>query len=113
MNEAFADRKLADIWFHRYENGRDIEGKFDYNSWIESEQGLKLAASLDKDTVLAEGYKEFKTGRKYLAKMGDWRFNKDEEVELDGIGGVNILVKADVHRSGMGHQQRRRIKLSC
>ena len=33
--------------------------------------------------------------------MGDWRNNKDEEVELDGIGGVNILVKADVHRSGM------------
>ena len=32
--------------------------------------------------------------------MGDWRHNKDEEVELDGIGGVNILVKADVHRSG-------------
>jgi hypothetical protein len=32
--------------------------------------------------------------------MGDWRKNKDEEVELDGIGGVNILVKADVHRSG-------------
>lgn len=32
--------------------------------------------------------------------MGDWRNNKDEEVELDGIGGVNILVKADVHRSG-------------
>ena len=32
--------------------------------------------------------------------LGDWRNNKDEEVELDGIGGVNILVKADVHRSG-------------
>jgi hypothetical protein len=32
--------------------------------------------------------------------MGDWRNNKDVEVELDGIGGVNILVKADVHRSG-------------
>lgn len=46
------------------------------------------------------GYKEFNTHRKYLAKMGDWRNNKDEEVELDGIGGVNILVKADVHRSG-------------
>jgi Anp1 len=92
---------LTDIWFHRYENGRDIEGKFDYNSWIETEQSLRLAASLDKDTILAEGYKEVKTGRKYLAKMGDWRFNKDDEVELDGIGGVNILVKADVHRSGM------------
>lgn len=36
-----------------------------------------------------------------MAKMGDWRNDKDEEIELDGIGGVNILVKADVHRSGM------------
>jgi hypothetical protein len=36
-----------------------------------------------------------------MARMGDWRENKDEEMELDGIGGVNILVKADVHRSGM------------
>lgn len=35
-----------------------------------------------------------------MAKMGDWRDNKDYEIELDGIGGVNILVKADVHRSG-------------
>lgn len=46
------------------------------------------------------GYKEYVTGRKYMAMQGDWRNNKDEEVELDGIGGVNILVKADVHRSG-------------
>lgn len=36
-----------------------------------------------------------------MAKMGDWRGNKDQEIPLDGIGGVNILVKADVHRSGM------------
>lgn len=50
--------------------------------------------------MLAEGYKEYQTGRKYMAKMGDWRQNKDEEIPLDGIGGVNILVKADVHRSG-------------
>lgn len=32
--------------------------------------------------------------------MGDWRKDKDEEIELDGIGGVNIVVKADVHRTG-------------
>ena len=81
---------------------------------------MKLAASLKKDVVLAEGtlndckfrplavvltgirigYKEFLTERTYLVKLGDWRNNKDEEVELDGIGGVNILVKGDVHRSG-------------
>ena len=46
------------------------------------------------------GYKEYITGRTYMAKIGDWRENKDEEIPLDGIGGVNILVKADVHRSG-------------
>ena len=27
----------------------------DYNSWVESDTGRKLADSLDKDTVLAEG----------------------------------------------------------
>lgn len=47
------------------------------------------------------GYKEYQTGRTYMARMGDWRHNKDEEIKLDGIGGVNIIVKADVHRSGM------------
>jgi len=88
------------VWFHRYENGRDIEGRFDYNSWQESDQALKLAAGLSKDVVLAEGYKEYQTGRTYMAKMGNWRENKDFEIPLDGIGGVNILVKGDVHRSG-------------
>lgn len=109
---------MVDIWFHRYENGHDIEGKctffpfnslyswltrltVDYNSWIESDKGRRLAESLPKDTILAEGYAEYDTGREYLVKLGDWRNNKDKEVELDGVGGVNILVKADVHRAGM------------
>lgn len=39
-----------------------------------------------------------------MARMGDWRDNKDVEIPLDGIGGVNILVKADVHRSGKRHR---------
>ncbi|KAL2430407.1 Mannan polymerase II complex anp1 subunit [Exophiala dermatitidis] len=95
------DILVPNIWFHRYENGRDIEGRFDYNSWIESDKGRRLTSTLDKDIVLAEGYKEYDTGRTYMARMGDWRNNKDEEIELDGIGGVNILVKADVHRSGI------------
>lgn len=72
----------------------------DYNSWIESDKGRRLRASLDPNIVLAEGYKEYDTGRTYLVSMGDWRKNKDEEVQLDGIGGVNIVVKADVHRTG-------------
>jgi len=68
---------------------------------VESDKGRRLSTTLDKDIVLAEGYKEYDTGREYMARMGDWRNNKDEEINLDGIGGVNILVKADVHRSGM------------
>ncbi|KAF7516980.1 hypothetical protein G7054_g13956 [Neopestalotiopsis clavispora] len=92
---------VPNIWFHRYRDGRDVEGRFDYNSWVESDKALKLAASLPKDTVLAEGYKQYDTGRQHMARMGDWRNDKDEEIELDGIGGVNILVKADVHRSGI------------
>jgi hypothetical protein len=36
-------------------DGRDIEGRFDYNSWQESDAGRKLAASLDPNVVLAEG----------------------------------------------------------
>lgn len=95
------DVLVPNIWFHRYRDGRDVEGRFDYNSWVETDKGRRLQNSLDKDVVLAEGYKQYDTGRTYMARMGDWRNDKDEEIELDGIGGVNILVKADVHRSGI------------
>jgi len=95
------DILVPNIWFHRYQDGRDIEGRFDYNSWQESPTGLKLAASLDRDVVLAEGYKEYHTDRVYMARMGDWRDNKDIEIPLDGVGGVSIIVKADVHRAGI------------
>jgi len=54
----------------------------------------------------SEGYKQYDTGRKHMARMGDWRNDKDEEIALDGIGGVNILVKADVHRSGRNAPRR-------
>ncbi|KAK2816016.1 hypothetical protein FQN49_008066 [Arthroderma sp. PD_2] len=95
------DILVPNVWFHRYVDGHDIEGRFDYNSWVESDKGRKLSHSLDRDTVIVEGYREFVTGRRYMALEGDWRKNKDEELELDGIGGVNIVVKADVHRAGI------------
>ncbi|KFY05206.1 hypothetical protein O988_00190 [Pseudogymnoascus sp. VKM F-3808] len=97
---------VPNIWFHRYEerDGKmvDIEGRFDYNSWIETDKARKLAASLAKDDILVEGYKEhYDTGRRYMTREGDWREDKDVEWQLDGIGGVNIVVKADVHKSGI------------
>jgi hypothetical protein len=117
------DVLVPNVWFHRYEKRHgevfDIEGRckspfhflrshpytkhfpVDYNSWQESPEGLALAATLPKSVILAEGYKQFPTNRKYMALQGDLRGNKDEEIPLDGIGGVNIIVKADVHRSGI------------
>lgn len=70
------DVLVPNIWFHRYRDNKDIEGRFDFNSWVESDQGLALGNSLDKDTVIVEGHKEFHTGRKYMAIMGDWRYNE-------------------------------------
>ncbi len=35
-----------------------------------------------------------------MAKLGDWRNNAALEIPLDGIGGVSLLVRADVHRKG-------------
>ncbi|RYY04467.1 MAG: hypothetical protein EON55_29400, partial [Alphaproteobacteria bacterium] len=89
---------VPNIWFHRYEdNGRDVEGRFDYNSWVESPTGLALAASLPKNTVLAEGYAEYKTERRYLCRMNDEKRYADiteaerrELVALDAIGGVVV-----------------------
>jgi len=93
---------VPNIWFHRYEDGKDIEGRFDYNSWIESEKALRLASKLPKDEIIVEGYKEYATGRTHMARMGERKEEKKhEEIELDGIGGVSIVVKADVHRSGI------------
>jgi hypothetical protein len=60
----------------------------------------ELEDTLGTTLTVLSGYKEYDTGRTYMALMGDWRSNKDEEIKLDGIGGVNIIVKADVHRSG-------------
>ncbi|KEZ38749.1 hypothetical protein SAPIO_CDS10779 [Scedosporium apiospermum] len=93
---------VPNIWFHRLDkDGKDVEGRFDYNSWVESDKARKLRKTLDPDVVLAEGYKQYQTGREYMAKMGDWRDDPKMEIELDGVGGVSILVKADVHRSGI------------
>jgi Anp1 len=99
------DVVVPNIWFHRLnDKGEDVEGRFDYNSWVDTGKTRKMLKNLDKDTVVVEGYKShFDTGRRYMAKMGDWRDDPRQEIHLDGIGGVSIMVKADVHRSGMSY----------
>lgn len=70
------------------------------NSWQESETALALADTLDEDAVIVEGYAEYATWRPHLAYLRDPYGDPDMEMEIDGVGGVSILAKAKVFRSG-------------
>lgn len=73
---------------------------YDLNSWQESDGGLQLAEMLDEDACIVEGYPEYLTWRPHLAYLRDPYGDPEVEMELDGIGGVSILTKARVFRSG-------------
>ncbi|ODV94844.1 hypothetical protein PACTADRAFT_50697 [Pachysolen tannophilus NRRL Y-2460] len=73
---------------------------YDLNSWQESDGGLQLANSLDEDDVIVEGYVEYATWRPHLAYLRDSYGDPEIEMDLDGIGGVSILSKAKVFRTG-------------
>ncbi|KAK2794331.1 Mannan polymerase II complex anp1 subunit [Onygenales sp. PD_12] len=77
------------------------EQPYDLNSWQESETALALADSLDEDAVIVEGYAEYATWRPHLAYLRDPYGDPDMEMDIDGVGGVSILAKAKVFRSGV------------
>lgn len=76
------------------------EQPYDLNSWQESETALQLADTLEEDAVIVEGYAEYATWRPHLAYLRDPYGDPDVEMEIDGIGGVSILAKANVFRNG-------------
>ncbi len=96
----------ADIWI-RLDVWRPLpewlggEQPYDLNSWQESETALALADTLDEDAVIVEGYAEYATWRPHLAYLRDPYGDPDMEMEIDGVGGVSILAKAKVFRSGV------------
>lgn len=73
---------------------------YDFNNWKDSPTAQELAAKMGKDDILLEGYSDMATFRALMAYMYDEQADKHMEVELDGIGGAAVLVKADVHRDG-------------
>lgn len=77
------------------------EQPYDLNSWIESPNALELAKTLDEEDVIVEGYAEYPTWRVHLANLRNVEGNQDDLIELDGVGGVSILAKAKVFRSGV------------
>lgn len=91
----------------------------DYRAWAESPIGYKLALGLPKDTVIPAGDRDqtHKTERQYLAAMGEDSLAVEEKdikestakdhanlydtVDLDAVGTASLLVRADVHRTGI------------
>lgn len=73
---------------------------YDFNSWVDSPTAQEIGNKMGKDEVLLEGYPEMATYRTLLAYMANADGDASDEVELDGVGGTALLVKADVHRDG-------------
>ncbi|SJM88820.1 probable Mannan polymerase I complex VAN1 subunit [Zygosaccharomyces bailii] len=77
------------------------EQPYDLNSWMESTEALQLAQNLDEDDVIVEGYAEYPTYRVHLAYIRDPTQDPNNIVDLDGVGGVSILAKAELFRRGI------------
>ena len=75
---------------------------YDYNSWVDSPQSLEMAKSLGPEEIMLEGYAEMPTYRTLMAHLADTSEERDAKtlMELDGVGGTALMVKADVHRDG-------------
>lgn len=88
-------------YYNTEKNAQDTR-PYDYNSWQDSPTAQQLAAKMGADEVLLEGYAEMATYRSLMAYMVDQPSGRDEgkEVQLDGVGGTALLVKAEVHRDG-------------
>ncbi|KAK9462499.1 mannan polymerase [Lipomyces oligophaga] len=94
---------VPNVWrpLPEWVEGDDREQPYDLNSWQESESGRDLAKSLPESAVIVEGYAEFATWRPHLAYSRDPEHGDlHDEVPLDGVGGVSLLVRAEVFRAG-------------
>ncbi|KAL4884215.1 Anp1-domain-containing protein [Aspergillus karnatakaensis] len=90
--------------FQRYTNtetGKKETRPYDFNSWIDSSTAHELAKNMGPDEILLEGYAELPTYRSLMAYLADTRHpDPTRIIELDGVGGTALMVKADVHRDG-------------
>ena len=75
---------------------------YDFNSWVDTPRSLEIAKQMKPDELMLEGYGERPTYRNLMAHMADLSPNRDVNklMQLDGVGGTALLVKADVHRDG-------------
>jgi mannan polymerase complexes MNN9 subunit len=89
--------------YQRYYNNekREMDVRpYDFNSWVDSDTARALGEKMGKDDILLEGYSEMATYRTLMAHMAQPSGDPTMEVQLDGVGGTALLVKAEVHRDG-------------
>jgi mannan polymerase complexes MNN9 subunit len=88
--------------FYNKDKGKMDIRPYDFNNWIDSPTAQDLAAKMAPDEVLFEGYSSMATYRTLMAYMAgnDGDSNSKRVIELDGVGGTALLVKAEVHRDG-------------
>ena len=94
--------------FQRYTNPETNEPDirpYDYNSWTDSDTAHDIARNMDPDDILLEGYAEMPTYRTLMAMLFDTKSPESsldvrKVMELDGVGGTALMVKAEVHRDG-------------
>lgn len=90
--------------FQRFTNdkGEQDTRPYDYNSWQDSDKAAEIAAHMDKDDIIVEGYRDMATFRTLMAMTADKSENRNQKaiISLDGVGGTALLVKAEVHRDG-------------
>lgn len=88
--------------YQRYikEDGTPGIRPYDFNNWVESEEGLNLASGMKEEDIIVEGYAEMATFRPLMAHFYDDKGSTTQEMALDGVGGGAVLVNADVHRDG-------------
>lgn len=88
--------------YQRYTNeeGSPAIRPYDFNNWVESEEGLRIASEMADDEIIVEGYSEIATYRALMAHFYNQNEKPDVLMELDGVGGGAVMVNADVHRDG-------------
>ncbi|KAF2199478.1 alpha-1,6 mannosyltransferase subunit [Delitschia confertaspora ATCC 74209] len=86
--------------FHNPETNSPDSRVYDLNNWVDSPTAKELGAKMGKDDILLEGYGEMPTYRSLMVWMKEDGGDPGKEVELDGVGGTALLVKAEVHRDG-------------
>lgn len=89
--------------FQRYTDSKTkkaAERPYDFNSWQDSDTAKQLGEKLGPDDILLEGYAEMATYRTLMAYLATDEGDPKMEIDLDGVGGTALLVKAEVHRDG-------------